>query len=366
MEEGDLEIKELFIPQGQQSEIVDNPEKDFIDVLKMFAPGTSLRTALDDLLRARMGALIVFDNGYLGTIVERGFKINCKFSSQKLVELCKMDGAIILSRNGKKILSANALLMPSGNISTKETGTRHKSAERTSKQAKTIVIAVSERKNKISIYYGDINYRLESTSEIFRKATETLQILEKQKELFNELLDNLNVLELRRIATTNDVCLVLQRGEIIKRISEIVRRYLVELGKEGSIISIRMKELMSNVYKEQEMILKDYFGQEFSSSLELLEKMNFEFLIEPLSVIRVLFDEVHHKTIYPKGYRILSKTNLLEHYVESLISHFGSLDKVLVSKDKELLEVLESEEIISFFREEIYNLKEKLSIGRRI
>jgi len=365
MEEKNLEIKELFIPKNQNDVILEK-EKDFADVLKMFAPGTSIRTALDDLLRARMGALIVFDNGYLSNIIEKGFKINCKYTSQKLVELAKMDGAIILSRDGKKILSANALLNPNVDISTVETGTRHKAAERTAKQAKTIVIAVSERKNKISLFYRDIGYRLEESSEVLRRTTETLHMLEKQKEIFNELLDSLNLLELRRIVSVNDVSLVLQRMEIMKRISEIVKGYLVELGQEGVIVRMRLKELVGNTKKEQEMILKDYFGSGTSYASEMLEKMSFDFLLEPLNITRMLFEELHDKSVSPRGQRILTKTNILERYVEALISKFQNLDGILKAKNKDLLGVLESEAMVSFFREEIYNLKEKVSIGKRI
>ncbi|MFA5953002.1 MAG: DNA integrity scanning diadenylate cyclase DisA [Candidatus Pacearchaeota archaeon] len=359
------EIKELFIPKTE-NEMVIEKEKDFEDILKMFAPGTSMRTALDDLLRARMGALIVFDNGYVSNFIEKGFKIGCKFTPQRLVELAKMDGAIILSRDGKKILSANALLNPSVEISTRETGTRHKAAERTAKQSKTIVIAVSERKNKISLFYGDLRYRLESSSEILRRATETLNMLEKQKEIFSELLDNLNLLELRKIVSVNDVSLVLQRLEIMKRISEIVKGYLVELGQEGLIVKMRLKELMGNTKKEQELILRDYFGNSSAYALEILEKMSFDFLLEPLNISRMLFEELHDKYISPKGIRILSKTNLLERYVDSLISKFGNLNNILRSNDDGLLEILETEPMVDFFREEIYNLKEKVGIGKRI
>jgi len=365
MEEEKLELKEMFIPQNNIEGVINN-EKEFIDVLKMFAPGTSLRTALDDLLKSRMGALIVFDNKNVPSLLEGGFKINCKFTPQRFVELAKMDGAIILSEDGKQILSANALLIPSADISTNETGVRHKSGERTAKQAKTIVIAVSERKNKISLYYKDINYRLENSSEILRRAAETLQILEKQKEAFNEMLDDLNALELKRVVSINDVSLVLQRAEIVKRISDMVKRYLIELGQEGVIVKMRLKELIGNVHKEQEMILKDYFGQNYSYSLQILEGMDFDFLLEPMNITRMLFEELHDRDVSPKGTRILSKTNLLERYVESLVAHFETLDKILTAKDKDLLSVLDTEAMIAFFREEIYNLKEKVILGKRI
>lgn len=341
-------------------------EKDFVDVLRMVAPGTSIRSALDDLLRARIGALIVVDNGELSKIIKKGFRINAIFSPQKLVELSKMDGAIILSKDIRKILYANTLLSPSQEIVTKETGIRHKAAERTAKQAGTIVIAVSERKNKISIYYRDTSYTLEMSSEILRKAAETLQILEKQREIFNDVLDNLNLLELRRVATVNDVSAVLQRLEIIRRISSTVKRYLIELGKEGTILNLRFKELIGNLDKEEKMILRDYFVSNYSFAVKILEKMDFDFLLEPLNISRMLFEELHDKPISPRGLRILNKTNLLKRHVDALIKKFKKLDKILIASDEELLEVLENEGLVSFFKEEIYNLREKISIGKRI
>ncbi len=354
---------EIFLPFSKEN-LEGELGKDFLDVLKMVAPGTSLRVALDDFLNAKMGALIVLDNGNLGDIVEGGFRVNTKFSSQKLVELAKMDGAIILSKDAKEIINVNTLLFPSIAIPTKETGTRHKAGERTAKQAKTVAIVVSERKNKISVYYGDSSYRLERSSEVLRRASETLQILEKQRDIYDELLSNLNSLELRRHSTINDVCGVLQRIEIIKRISEVVERYLIELGKEGTIVKMRLKELMSGLSKEEESILKDYFGQSHSSSLEILEKMDFDFLLEPMNISRLLFEETHDKNVSPKGLRLLGKTNLLERYVDLLVGNFENLSEILSASNEELMEVLGSEAMLSFFREEIYNLKEKVNLGK--
>jgi len=358
-----LEIAPKKIPKKNKSK---EKEINFLDVLKMLAPGTGIRTGLNDLLRARMGALIVVESDKLAPIIKTGFRINAKFSSQRMVELAKMDGAIILSKDLKKILYANTLLSPSSDTHTNETGIRHKAADRTAKQAETIVIAVSERKNKISLYVKDTHYELERSSEVLRRAAETLQILEKQREIFNDFLDNLNLLELKRMVTITDVSSVLQRLEMIKRISGVVKRYLVELGKEGAIVNMRLKELIKGVDKEEKMILGDYFGQNYSFAVKILEKMDFDFLLEPLNISRMLFEELHDRPIAPKGYRILSKTNLLERNVQALIQHFGKLDKILIASDEELLSILENEGLVSFFKEEIYNLKEKISIGKRI
>lgn len=359
-------IKEIVQGKKLKEEKITEKEVDLIEILKIFSPGTSMRTALDDMMGARIGTLIVVDKEGLSSIVEGGFKVNCKFSSQRLVELAKMDGAIILSKDLKRILYANTLLFPGIHIPTKETGTRHKAAERTAKQIKTIVIAGSERKNKITIYYEDIKYELEKSSEVLRRAAETLQILEKQKEIFNDLIINLNILEINNLVTITDVCNVLQRTEIIKRISDIVKRYLVELGKEGIIVSMRLKELTKNLNKNREMILKDYFKSKYSKADTTLKTMNFDFLLETSNLPRILFEELHDKPILPKGIRILSRTNLLEKDIKFLIDNFNTLNKIFDSDKNSLIKIFKKKELVDFLIKELKELREKIISGRDI
>lgn len=357
-------MKEIFekIPKKNVSE----KRNDFLNILKIFSPGTSIRSALDDILRARMGALIVVDSQELSKIIEVGFKVNCKFSSQRLVELAKMDGAIILSQDLKKILYANALLFPSMNISTKETGTRHKAAERTANQIETIVIAVSERKNKITIYYKNIRYELEKSSEVLRRAAETLQILEKQKDILSDIIININVLEINNLVTISDVCEILQRMEIIRRISEVVKRYLVELGKEGNIVSMRLKELTKNLNKEREMILMDYFELKYSRPDNFLKNIDFDMLLEISNLSKILFEEVHDKSISPKGIRILNKTNLSDKEIKSLINNFKTLNQIFNAEVDSLMNVLKNEDIVSSLVQDLEVLKEKILVGKKV
>jgi diadenylate cyclase len=341
-------------------------ELDMVDVLKILSPGTAIRTALDDILRARMGALIVVDQEGLSAIIEGGFKVNCRFSAQRLVELAKMDGAIVLSNDLKKILYANTLLTPSAKILTKETGTRHKAGERTAKQFGTMVIAVSERRNKITLYFKEEGYYLQTSSELLRRAAETLQILEKQKEIFNDLISHLNVLEMTNLTTIRDICSVLQTLETVRRISESVKRYLIELGKEGVIVSMRLKELTKNLGKEREFLLKDYFGQKYFKADELLKNINFDFLLETSNIARILFGELHDQPISPKGLRILSKTDMLEKDIKILLDTFGSLDKVF-DLDKEALSgIFKNEKLVDSIIRDLKNLKEKILVGKSL
>lgn len=353
-------ISEIFKQESKESSI----NKDFLDILKMLAPGTSLRVALDDLLRAKMGALIVFDNGNLSGLIEGGFEINHKFSSQKLVELAKLDGGIILSRDGKEILLVNSLLVPDHTIFTKETGTRHKAAERISKQARTISVAVSERKNKISIYYDGSSYELESSSEVLRKASETLQILEKQKEAYDNLLWKFNLLELTQSVTIKDLCIILQKIEIIKKISKIVKRYLIELGKEGKVVEVRLRELLGSLEIEEELILKDYFKENYSENLIILERMDFDDLLDYFNISKSFFEELHDDFIYPRGMRILSKLNLPERIVDLLLGNFKNFKEIFNSRERDLLNIFGDESMISLFRKELYEFKERVGLFR--
>ena len=326
--------------------------KDLTEVLKIFAPGTAIRMALNDLMRARMGALIVVEKEGINEIMEGGFRINADFSPQKLVELAKMDGAIILSNDMKKILYANTLLVPDMNIKTNETGTRHKSGERTSKQLKTIVVAVSERKNKITVYYGDMAYVLDESSEILRRATETLQILEKQKDIFDELLVHLNISEITYTTKIEDVSNVLQRMEIIQRISEVIKGYLIELGKEGVIASMRLRELTKNFNREMEFILMDYDIDYAVNNAEVksaLDKMSFDFLLEIANISKLIFTEIHDRSISPRGFRILSKTSLSENNINLLTNEFKSLNEIFDADKGVLIKVLKDEGVVNLF-----------------
>ncbi len=341
-------------------------DESFLDILKIFSPGTAMRTALDDILRARMGALIVVEKEGLSGIIDGGFRINCKFSAQRLVELAKMDGGIILSEDLRKIVYANTLLVPKSSLKTAETGTRHKAAERTALQLGTIVVAVSERKNKITLYWKNHKHVLRKSSEILRRTTETLQILEKQKEIFDDLMSHLNVLEITDLVSASDVCNVLQRMEIIRRITENVKRYLVELGKEGIIVSMRLKELTRNLGVDREAVLKDYFGPEELKINSLLKDMNFDFLLETSNIMRLIFDELHDRAVYPRGQRILRKVDFLEKDTDLLLSKFETLGKVFDSSIDELKEIFGDKSIADSMKKELSSLKGKILEGRKL
>ena len=333
-----------------------------IDVLKIVSPGTVLRTAIDDILRAEMGALIVVDSSRLGKTFEGGFKINSHMTSQKIVELAKMDGALILSSDLDQILHANVLLTPDTRIPTNETGTRHKAGERTAKQAETLVIAISERRKKVTIYHGNMRYILQKTEELLSRVTETLQILEKQREIFDDLLSNLNVLEISGLVVVNDVCSVLQRIEIIMRTAKMIEKSLVELGKEGFIIRMRLRELLKNIDKEKEFILKDYDLEK--DKQQILKESTFDELLDLENLSELLFSLPLEEKINPRGYRILKKTDLQKRGIEKLLKFFENLDNILSADTEKLKKVLGN--YAENFKKDMSSLREQIMMARKV
>lgn len=308
-------------------------EEEFLYALKMVAPGTGLRTALDGALKTGKGALIAIENETLLQIIDGGFRVNCRFTPQRLVELTKMDGAIILSKDLKRINHANVLLTPDSKIKSSETGTRHKAAERTAKQISGLVIAISERKNEVTMFYKNIKYSLKNTEQVLRKVNEHIQLIEKQRELFEKNIEKLNRIELRNYPSLHQAIIVIQKGRMIQKIEHDIKRYLVELGNEGSLLKTRLKEITSGIEKETSMVIKDYTKLDLKKSKTLLESLTYDEILEQENLLRVLAYENAIQTSPIKGWRILSRTSLNEAEIAQIIKASGSLGKVLHSKE---------------------------------
>ena len=334
-----------------------------LDILKKLSPGTGLREGLNDVVNSRMGAIILISNPESLNVFEGGFKVNCKFTPKRLAELAKMDGGIVISEDFKKILYVNTLFVPDRSFSTSETGTRHQAAERVAKQTNSLVITVSERKGTITVYYGNSRYVLQNTEDLLRRATETLRILEKQREVFDELLINLNILEVTNLVSIADICTILQRLEMIRKMSEIINEYIVELGREGIIVRMRISEVTKGVDKMQEAIMKDYLQTPIKAK-QFFENLSFSGLLDAENIAHLLFGDSHETKISPKGYRILNKMNLNDTEVKELIDFFKSLNGVLEANEVLLQKILKNR--TQSFKEEFSKLREQIMVGKKI
>ena len=319
-----------------------------LEILKLVAPGTELREGLENILKAKTGALIVVsDSEDILKIADGGFKIDEEFTSTNIYELAKMDGAIILSSDLKRIIRANVQLNPDFSISTRETGTRHKTAERVAKQSGELVISISERRGIITLFKGNFRYVINDTQSVLMRANQTLQALEKYKTVFDNMLSILSEHEFDDIVTLDTVINCIYRSEIIMRMETDVKRSIIELGDEGRIVNMQLEELMANVEDEEKLIIQDYnINKEIStqSILDEIRKIDKKNLIVSEKIVKLLGYEVSSDildtNVSPKGYRILSKVpKMPSSIIEKTVEAFGSLQHICSASIDELDDV---------------------------
>lgn len=346
------------------------------NLLKLVAPGSPLRAGIDNVLRAKTGGLIVigYNNGMI-PIVDGGFFINCDYSPAYLYELAKMDGAIILSEDGKKILYANTQLVPNNGISSNETGIRHRTAERVAKQTGNLVISISQRRNVITLYQGDYRYSLRDIGVILTKANQAIQTLEKYKVVLDQGITNLGALEFEQLVTFYEVTQVIHRVQMVLRIKREILNYVNELGDEGRLISMQLNELVANTEKEAMLLIKDYVKdtkQDVEEMLQGLSKFDGDELFDEQEIVKVLgFGKVvniQEQSVTPRGYRILNRIpRLPAPIIKNLIEKYGNLTNIMFASIEELDEVEGiGESRAKMIKEGLNRIQEQLFVDRHI
>lgn len=323
-------------------------KEEVISILRQVIPGTHMRTGLNGIVQAKKGALLVVDKKGLGEIIDGGFKLNCKFTPQRIIELSKMDGAIILSSDMKRVTHANVTLYPDTKISTNETGTRHKTAERTAKMLGTLVICVSERKNEINLYYKNIKYPLKETSEVMNRATQMLNILEKQRELFDEYSSQLNIHEIYSDLSIEQACKVIQKGTAIEKLISSHEKTLLELGNEGLALKQRIRELIKGVEKETNLVIRDYTKLNLKKSRKLIDSLTYEEILNTENILISLAQRETKRVESIKGWRVLDNALLKEKEAGDLTSKLGNLKSILTAHESDLIQVLGEEKAKNF------------------
>ncbi len=319
-----------------------------LKLLRKVAPGTSLREGLENILKAGTGALIVLsDKPEVMEIVEGGFEINATFTPAALYELAKMDGAIILTEDAKKIIAANVQLTPDSIIPSSETGIRHRTAERVSKQTGAIVISISQRREIITLYTGTFKYVLRDVEMILTKANQAIQTLEKYRFALDEVMQELSMLEFENAVTLYDVAKAVQRVEMVLRVVKEIEYYISELGTDGRMIAMQLDELLAGVKEEGPLVIQDYSIDEEKTPEEILNIISewpSEDLLDLLLISRALGysgnQNILDQNITPRGYRMLRKIPRLPvPVIENLVSKFGILLNILNADIEDLDEV---------------------------
>ena len=309
------------------------------EALAGVAPGRPLREGLDRILQANMGALIVVGDGpEVLAICSGGFLLDAEFTPQRLSELAKMDGAIILASDASRIARANVHLVSNPHVPTSETGTRHRTAERVARSIPVPVISVSEDMSMIAVYVGDLKHPLEPIQRLLNRANQALQTLERYKNRLDTVSGSLSALEVEDLVTVRDVATVLQRAEMVRRIAEEIEGYIVELGTDGRLVLLQLEELMGGVEDDRRLVIKDYSQADdtwqLSNAMSALADLSTEDLLDLKSVMSVLHLPAEagelDMSLQPRGYRLLSKIpRLPDAVIERIVQRFGNLQKIM-------------------------------------
>ena len=317
--------------------------------LEKVAPGTPLREGLDHIISANNGALVVIgDEPAVGRICNGGFTIDIPFSPQRMFELSKMDGAIILDGAVRTLLRANVHLVPDPTLETSETGMRHRTAERVSRQTAALVVSISKRRAVVTLYQNGDRVILDDIEVLLAKANQALQTLAGYKERLDEVSAHLSALEFDDMVTVEDVVLVVQRTEMLLRIAREVERYIVQLGTEGRLVRMQADELTGATDSEFGTLLRDYVPEErprrISAVRARLAQLSSDQMLDGFTVADVIGlpagADALDAHVRPRGFRLLGRIPLLPGPVVSrLVERFGSLPGVLAASEEALDDV---------------------------
>jgi diadenylate cyclase len=317
--------------------------------LSAIAPGRPLREGLDRILQANKGALVIVgDTPEVLEICSGGFLVDSSFSPQRMSELAKMDGAIILAADAGRIARANVHLVPSPTVPTVETGTRHRTAERVARSIDVPVIAVSEDLSVITLYRGANKHVLATVARLLGRANQALQTLERYRERLDAVTASLSALEVEDLVTQREVTTVLQRAEMVRRIAQEVAGYIVELGTDGRLIRLQADELLAGVEDDRRDVIRDYMVDEdfaaVDTALRALQDLETDQLLDAGVVADTVALGGRHAgaveleaSAVPRGYRLLGKIpRLSPPVIANIVARCDNLQKVIRASVDEL------------------------------
>jgi len=323
------------------------------EALALVAPGQPLREGLDRILKANRGALVIVgDDPSVLAVCSGGFLLDAEFSPQRLSELAKMDGAIIMAADTSRIARANVHLMPESSIPTSETGTRHRTAERVARSVDVPVVSVSASMSTIAMYRNEHKHSLQPIGWLRDRATQALATLQRFRSRFDVALAALSAHEVEDTVSVRDVVEVLQAGEMVARIADEVEGYLVELGEDGRLVRLQLGELSEGVEQSRRLVVRDYVrtggkvsaAQSVDTVFNALQALSTDDLLEVRKVMAALGMPASaadpHAGLEPRGYRLLSRLpRFSEAVIDRIVGQFSGLQQILRASVTELEQV---------------------------
>ena len=356
------------VPGDELNELESRQDPRLLRALDVVAPGTPLREGLDSIVHARTGGLVVIgEPEEISFLFSGGIKLDIDYTPALLYQVAKMDGAIVLSSGATRISWANVQLMPDPTIVSMETGTRHRTADRVSKQTSALVISISERRDVVSLYLEGMKYILQDIPTVLSKANQGLATLEKYRARLDKVSAGLTAREFEGGVVLHDVLAVLQRAELVTRMAAEVERYIIELGTEGRLIETQLEETVVGVTADRAALARDYATDDsernVDATLAALARLRHPDLLDFGRLAELLGYERKVNAldlpVSPRGYRIIGRITRLPRLVaERIVHNFGSLEEILAASDAELEEIEGVEEHAGEIREGLRRLRE--------
>lgn len=331
------------------------PSDGMNEAIAMVAPGQALRDGLDRILRAKRGGLVVVGDGpEVLSICSGGFLLDSEFSPQRLSELAKMDGAIIVAPDASRIARANVHLMPDASIPTSETGTRHRTAERVARSIDVPVMAVSAAMSVIAVFRGTGKHTVQPSGWLHDRTDQALATMQRFRNRFDAAVSNLSMLEIEDAVSVGDVVGVVQAAEMVLRIAEEVEGYLIELGEDGRLVGLQSAEMIEGVAVTLHLVVRDYcfVGKNDTQDrhttarriIDELASLPSDELRDPDRVakaLRLADAQLDVESgVEPRGYRLLSRLpRLPDTIIDRIVDRFGSLQAVMRASLTSLEEV---------------------------
>lgn len=345
--------------------IIKDKEKIVENIFKILAPGQPLRKAIERIQEASLGGLLILSNiEHIEKYIDGGFELDTSFSPQKVYELAKMDGAVLITEDLKTIYGANIQLQPDKEIETEESGTRHRTADRISKLTNKTVITISERRKRITVFNGNFKYTLDLVGDLLIKASQAISSLEKYAGNLNKYLEDLTISEIENTVNLEEVLDGLRYFYFVFKMDKEVSQYMLELGDEARLLQLQHEEIMVNLKNHLLNLIKDYNIKNIKNPEKIVNellKLEIEDVREMNELANILGYDLKSysldEQIFSRGYRLLSNDNkLTKKDVENIVDTFKILSNLLNANYEEIHSV---RGMGKFKTERILRLKDK-------
>ena len=317
--------------------------RELVATLKLLSPGTPLREGIDYIIQGKTGGLIVVgDTPEILELTEGGFRISCQYTPTRLFELSKMDGAILLSEDAKRIVRANVTLRTNPSAPSRETGLRHRSADKFAKQTEHIVLAVSQSRNSLTLYLKNQRYIFRERPLLLSGANQTMLALTQYVKAMQDAVSILNWAELSGNVTLVNVVTAIQLCERVRRADQELNRYRIELGTESE--SMQYTPELTTEIERGLLITKDYYHESLRNECQAFERilrLDANSLASRDNISEALgYSRDIHNTfdiLKPRGYRMLSQVPQIPFsIIENIVGEFETLDRICTAAVDEI------------------------------